>query len=95
MADSQGKPGKLSSLSVHSVYEKESMVRGHHVYQNSWIPVMGEMPAVERVENNQHDDYVVAVTKNGDIIGHVPHPISRVSWFFSETWRSYNVSDLW
>ena len=68
MADNQGKP---SALSVRSVYKKESVVRGHHIYQKSWTPVIGEVLTVEREENNQHDDYAVAVTKNGDIVGHV------------------------
>ena len=58
------------------------MVRGHRVYQKSWTPVIGEGLTMEREENNQHDDYAVAVTKNGDIVGHVPWSISRVSWFF-------------
>ena len=40
------------------------MVRGHHIYQKSWRPVMGEVLTVEREKINQHDDYAVAVTKN-------------------------------
>ena len=57
--------------------------------------MIGEVLTVERVDNNQHDDYAVAVTKNEDTVGHVPCSISRVScFFFSKTWRSYNVLDL-
>ena len=80
MADSHGKP---SASSVHSVYKKESVVRGHHIYQKSWTPMIGEVLTVERVDNNQHDDYAVAMTKNEDTVGHVPCSISRVSCFFS------------
>ena len=36
---------------------------------------------MERGKNNQRDDYAVAVTKNGDIVGHA-RSISGVSWFF-------------
>ena len=54
--------------------------------------MIGEVLNVESGEHNQHDDYTVAVMKNGDILGHA-RSISRVSWLFSETWRSYNVSD--
>ena len=73
---------------------RESVVRGHHIYQKSWTPMIRGVLIVEREENNQHDDYAVAVTKNGDIIGHVPCSISRISqFFFSEMWRSYNMSD--
>ena len=78
MAVSQGKP---SASSVSSMYKKESVVRGHHIYRKSWAPVIGEVLPVEREEDNQHDDYAVAVMKNGDIVGHVPRSISRVSWF--------------
>ena len=72
MADSQDKP---SASSVRSVYKKESVVRGHHIYQKSWTPVIGEVLTVEREENNQHDDYAVAAMKNGNIFGHVLHSI--------------------
>ena len=53
------------------------MDRGHHIYQKSWKLVIGEVLTVERKEDNQHDDYAVAVTKNGDIVGHMPRSISR------------------
>ena len=79
MADSQGKP---SASSMRSIYKKESMVRGHHSYQKSWTLVIGDVLIVEREEENQHDDYAVTVMKNGDIVGHLPRSISRVSWVF-------------
>ena len=82
MADSQRNPGEPAASSVHSIYKKESVVRGHHIYQKSWTPVIGEVLTVEREENNPHDDHAVAVMKNGNIVGHVPRSISRVSWFF-------------
>ena len=66
---------------MRSVYKKGSVVRGHHIYRKSWSPVIGEVLTVEREENKEHDDYAVAVTKNRDIVGHVLHSISRVSWF--------------
>ena len=53
------------------------MVRGHHIYQESWRQVIGEVLTVKREEINQHDDYAVAVTKNEDIVGHVPCSVSR------------------
>ena len=67
---------------VRSVYEKESVVRGHHIYKASWTPSIGEELPVQREDGNQHDDHAVAVMKNGDIVGHVPRSLSRVSWFF-------------
>ena len=41
----------------------------------SWTPVTEVLP-VEKEEINQHDDYVVAVMKKGDIVGHVACSIS-------------------
>ena len=51
------------STAAHSVYKKESVIRGHHVYKKCWTPVTGEVLPVEREENNQHDQYAVAVTR--------------------------------
>ena len=61
-------------VAVRSVYEKENVVRGHHIYKASWTPSIGEELSVEREDDNQHD--------NGNIIVHVLRSISRVSWFF-------------
>ena len=68
----------------HGVYEKESVVRRHDIYKTVWTPVIGEELPVEREEDNQHDQHAVAVVKNGDIVGHMPRSISRVSCFFLE-----------
>ena len=73
MAVSQG---KVSASTTRSVYKKESMVRGHHIYKKSWTSMIGEVLPVEREEDNQHDDYAVAVMKNEDIAGHVPRSIN-------------------
>ena len=32
--------------------------------------------------SNEHDEHAVAVLNNGEIVGHLPPTISRVSWFF-------------
>ena len=66
------------------VYEKESVVRGHHIYKTVWTPVIGEELPVEREEDNQHDQHAVAVVKNGTIVGHMPRTLSGVSWYFLE-----------
>ena len=38
--------------------------------------MIGEVLPVEREEDNQHDDYAVAVMKNGGIVGYLPCSIS-------------------
>ena len=64
-----------SQVVLRGVYEKESVVRGHHIYKTVWTPVIGEELPVEREEDNQHDQHAVAVVKNGDIVGHMPRSI--------------------
>lgn len=57
------------------VYEKESVVRGHHVYKAVWTPCNGEILALEPERTNEHDQYAVAVLKDNShvyVVGHVP-----------------------
>ena len=74
LAASQGVP-------AHSVYEKGGVVRGHHIYKTCWTPVIEELP-VEREEDNQHDEHLVAMMKYGAVVGHMPCSISRLSCFY-------------
>ena len=37
---------------------------------------------VRRELNNEHDQYAVAVIREGDVVGHVPQTVSRVIFFF-------------
>ena len=71
-----------SEVASHDFYKKDSVVRGHHIHKTVWTPVIGEELLVEREVGNQHDQHGVAVVKAGDIVGHMPHSISRVSCFF-------------
>ena len=43
--------------------------------------MIGEELPVEEDEDNQQDEHVVAVIKNGAVVGHVTHSISRLSFF--------------
>ena len=42
-------------------------MRGHHVYKSVWTPV-GEELNLEHEESNEHDEYAVAVRKNGETV---------------------------
>ena len=64
------------------MYEKESVVRGHHVYKVIWTPVIGEELEVRTEDDNDHDQHAVAVVKDGVVIGHMPRLAAEVSWFF-------------
>ena len=75
MAGSQG-------AEARSVFEKDSVVRGHHVYKIYWTPVVGEELTLATEDDNEHDEHAVSVMKDGYIVGHVPCSLSKVSWFF-------------
>ena len=50
----------------------ESIVRGHHVYKDTWTPTMGEILEVQSEPENEHDHWAVCPLKSGTIIGHLP-----------------------
>ena len=79
-----------SSGSCHASYEKMSVVRGHHVYKVIWTPEVGQVLQVRTEDGNEHAEHVVAVIKDGLIVGHVPHSMSQVCWFF--LWRGNEMS---
>ena len=56
----------------------DSCVRGFHVYQDIWTPVLHEELDCERERGNIEDLYAVAVKKNGHIVGHIPRKISAI-----------------
>ena len=60
-------------------------VRGYHVYQNDWIPALGEMLQCSREVDNSHDPYAVKVMKAGTMVGHLPKKISSTRSLFCET----------
>ena len=72
----------LPKLTMATTFRIESTVRGHRVYKAAWSPYIGEELPVQREVNNIHDDFAVAVLKNGNTVGHVPREISRVCWYF-------------
>ena len=39
----------------------ECYIRGYHVYQRIWNPVVGEVAIAVREEDNVHDRYAVAI----------------------------------
>ena len=43
-----------------SVFNKDSVVRGHHIYQTYWTPVVGEELTLETEDNNEPDEHTVA-----------------------------------
>ena len=54
----------------------QSFIRGYHAYKDKWTPSNGEILALRREPNNVVDSLAVAVTKSGEIVGHVPYNIA-------------------
>ena len=68
----------LETSSMADGFSVSSMVRGYHVYKDVWEATNGEVLQCTRDQGNRYDPFAVAVTKNGDIVGHVPRTISAV-----------------
>ena len=51
-------------------------VRGYHVYQNDWIPALGEVLQCSCEVSTAHDPYAVKAMKAGTIVGHLLKKIS-------------------
>ena len=54
-----------------------SFATGHHIYHETWSPVIGEVVGCRREPTNVHDRHAVAVYKDGEIVGHIPRTISK------------------
>ena len=55
-------------------------------HKDQWTPSIGEELQTTRELTNAYDSFAVAVTKEGDTVGHVPREISRTCLlvFFGE-----------
>ena len=53
-------------------YTFRSYVRGYHVYQKIWRPVIEECIVCRREPENVEGKNAVAVVKDGFVVGHVP-----------------------
>ena len=60
----------------------ESTVRGHHVYNRTWTPFIGEVLQTATERSNEHDRFAVGVTKDSNTVGHIPREVSKVAWYF-------------
>ena len=59
-----------------------SVIRGHHVYKDTWMPYIEEKLMLDCEDTNQFNRCAVAVMKNREIMGHMPRTITKLSWFF-------------
>ena len=49
----------------------ESCVCEFYVYQDLWIPIIGETLPCHRETDNSEDSYTVAYYKSGEVVDHV------------------------
>ena len=63
-------------------FETSSYIRGYHVYQDRWVPIIGERLECTRQPENPRDRYAIAVCKGAEIVGHVPRYISTLCSLF-------------
>ena len=59
--------------------------RGYHAYIDSWDPKVGD-ENLELVpeEDNEHDDFAVAIKFEDRIVGHVPKNLSKIKNRFTK-----------
>ena len=63
-------------------FQKESCIRGYHVYKELCDAVNGEELECQWERGNAADIYAVAVIKDSSIVGHLPRKISRICALF-------------
>ena len=60
--------GRMVGAST-SVYELDGVVRGYHIYRTVWTPLIDGTLQVVWEDANEHNEYSVAITKGGCIVG--------------------------
>lgn len=61
----------------HFVFD--SFIRGYHAYMGIWEPKIGDEDFTFVNENdNQYDQFAIAVTFEGRTVGHVPKNLSKI-----------------
>ena len=65
-----------------STFEFTSFVHGHHVYCDIWTPVINEVLSLRRKPESPFSAFAVAVTTDGEVVGHIPETIAKVVLFF-------------
>ena len=66
-----------TNVCIPYVFESQSYVTGHHVYNDIWTPTSGEKLSTATEPEKHHDKYAVKVLKENEVVGHVPREISK------------------
>ena len=63
-------------------FEVSSIVRGYHIYKETWTPFLTEHLECKREEGNYKDRYAVAVLRHDSVVGHIARRISAACTLF-------------
>ena len=69
---------RLKKMEVHTF---SSVIRGHHIYKETWKAYIDEELITGCEEENVFDRHAAALLKNGEVVGHMPRTIARCSMF--------------
>ena len=57
-------------------FKFSSMIRGHHVYKDIFMPTIRKILQSRRELDNSYDSFAITIIENDTIVGHVPRNIS-------------------
>ena len=86
----------LSKQTESMEFSTDTVIRGHHIYKEIWVPVIGECVQCKIEPGNDHNLYAVAMRKHDRIVGHVPRTISTLCHLFLSSIGTINciVNDV-
>ena len=65
----------MAAIGVISETTFSTCIRGYHVHQEEWTPVLDEMLSCYCEFANVHDPFAIKVMKAGSTVGHLPKKI--------------------
>lgn len=74
------------SVTMSTCLNVETAIRGYHVYQGLWSPVVGELFVSLHQSDNTSDSHAMGVYSQnnlGLLVGHLPREMSHYCHFFT------------
>ena len=57
---------------MEALFSFESVIRGYHVYKDTWESCIGEGLVCKRERHNVYGLFAMAVLKADNVVGHIP-----------------------